>query len=186
MRQLWRGFKEGVWRSQIEATEAQIRNANSPLKPNKTDDELARMVFEEHKGIHTQDKANQSINSFDKSDLTFNMRCSPQGSLKDQSENGENEPDQKAFFIANGRSLGDDDDDGLNEREVTNMPLQMPSKNTQVSQKKKDLEDRLKAFNAKVRATAVVQPPLKPQPSIVTPTAMKSIIKRPKPSPADV
>ena len=77
MKQLWRGFKEGVWRLQIEATEAQIKNAHSPLKPSKTDDELARMVFEEHKGNNTHDKADQSINSLDKSDLTFNMRCSP-------------------------------------------------------------------------------------------------------------
>ena len=71
-------------------------------------------------------------------------------------------------MVRSGKSL-DDDDDGLNERDVTNMPLQMPTKNVnnKVSQKKKDIEDRLKAFNVKVRANAVpqttvkqIQPPL--------------------------
>ena len=69
------------------------------------------------------------------------------------------EPDKEAFFLREGntKSFGDTDDDGLNERDSGNMPLQMPSKNTQVSQKKKDIEDRLKAFNAKARATAAIQ-----------------------------
>ena len=63
----------------------------------------------------------------------------------------------------------------------------MASKNPQVSQKKKDIEDRLKAFNAKVRATAVIQQPLKPQPvPTPNPSVMKGIVKRPKPSAADV
>ena len=73
-------------------------------------------------------------------------------------------------MVRSGKSL-DDDDDGLNERDVTNMPLQMPTKNVnnKVSQKKKDIEDRLKAFNVKVRANAVPQTTIKPiQPPLGT------------------
>ena len=81
----------------------------------------------------------KSINDLEKSNLTFNERCTPQGSpskFDDRSDGeGENEPDKEAFFLreANTRSFGDTDDDGLNERDVSNMPLQMPSKNPQVS-----------------------------------------------------
>ena len=73
-------------------------------------------------------------------------------------------------MVRSGKSL-DDDDDGLNERDVTNMPLQMPTKNVnnKVSQKKKDIEDRLKAFNVKVRANAVPQTTVKQiQPALGT------------------
>ena len=111
-------------------------------------------MIEEEKTGH---KKQESIDSLNKSDLTFNLRCSPQGSFKDlEQENEENEPDVRAFVIGKGKSI-EEDDDGLNERDVTNMPLQMPTKeiNSKVSQKKKDIEDRLKAFNVKVRANAV-------------------------------
>ena len=51
------------------------------------------MDLEESKGNQVEIKEDRLMNTLDKSDLTFNMRCSPQGSLRDQSSNEENEPD---------------------------------------------------------------------------------------------